>query len=183
MMRPPSALASARVTHYAIRHASVPFVQRGNLYVDGKLLGAVPCLAIAHDGDAYLLLHCTRHWTPRCAVSYPTVAAAKADAERRFPGLSKRWKRTGVTKRQAVAWSRRMWKALACSFCGRPPYEIAFMFERKRVRLCDLCVDQAAAHVRRFRRSREIWEAKRLERMRAQIAAHQRRTQTSGSGG
>jgi hypothetical protein len=176
-MRPPAVLTSARVTHYAIRDRTVGYTPRNSIYVGGKLLGAVPRLAIAHDGRTYLLMHCTRTWQVRSAFDHPSVAAAKQYAERQYPGLRTRWRSMGVTKAQAVAWSKRYWKPLACSFCGRPPYEVTFMFERKGVRLCDVCVDAAAAHVQRMRTANAISDKEREQRLREEIAeARQRRT-------
>jgi hypothetical protein len=116
-----------------------------------------------------------RAWNVRFTTAYSSVTEAKREAEHRYPGLSTRWKRTGVSKAQAKAWAKRMWKAFACSFCGLPPYEIQFMFERNKVRLCDRCVDAAVAELQRLRAAKAVSDKKREEQLRQQIAKLQQR--------
>jgi ClpX C4-type zinc finger len=129
------------VTHYALRSRRIPYSGHNSLFVDGKALGAVPCLAIADDRDSgVLLLHCGRVWNVRGIAGYNTLADAKRAAERSYPGISKAWMRTGISKARAEAYQRRVWKGQECSFCGRRPDQIEQMIAKRTVRICDICV-------------------------------------------
>jgi hypothetical protein len=63
---PPPVLCFARVLAYAIVDESVVFTGKQQVYVDGKLLGRVPCLAlcqnVAPDEDEIMLFHCDEQW-------------------------------------------------------------------------------------------------------------------------
>lgn len=65
---------------------------------------------------------------------------ARRSAERDYPGVSRRWRRVEVTKRQVESYLRELWKGQECSFCGRRPDQIEKIIEKRRVRICDICV-------------------------------------------
>lgn len=88
-MLPPPVLSGCRVTHYALRSRRIAYSGHNNLFVDGKALGPVPCLAIADDRDSgVLLLHCGRAWNVRGIAGYDSLADAKRAAERSYPRIS-----------------------------------------------------------------------------------------------
>jgi hypothetical protein len=134
-------LMGCRVTQYAIRDRSVTFRGRTNLYVDGKELRAVPRLAIGEGrtGEC-VLFHCGRTWKVRGAESYATLSELKHSAERVYPGIRANWRQTNVTKRQAAAYRKRVWRGLECSFCGRLPDEFERLFGKRNARICDDCI-------------------------------------------
>ncbi len=146
---PPVLLAKTRVTHYALLGRGVGFIERGQIFVGGTLLGKVPRLAISDDEGRHWLMHCGRTWNIRTVIPYASLAGAKEAAERRFPGSATRWIGTGFTKAQAECYLNRLWKGETCGFCGRRPDQIDRMFisrKRRTLRICNLCVAGFAAH-------------------------------------
>jgi hypothetical protein len=143
--KPPPIISNCRVTHYAIRDGGIPFVGRTHLFVDDKELGAVPCMAIAegrrHRG---VLFYCTRNWNCKGVVPYDTTQEAKRAAERNYPGLSLKWRRTGYSVRVADRYRRIIWKGTECSFCRRLPVESDRMIHKRHVRICNICVSELA---------------------------------------
>jgi hypothetical protein len=141
---PPPVLASCRVVQYVIRDNTVRFKGPTSLYHGEKPVRGVPCLAIALDDEhrEVLLLHCRRTWSIVGMAGYHTIREAKRRAERNYPGISKKWVPTGVTKRQAAAFLKRVWKGEECSFCGRWPLDVQRMVVAKNARICNICVEQ-----------------------------------------
>jgi hypothetical protein len=80
LRNPPPVLDSARLLDYAVLDESVSYSGHSSLFVDGKELGPVPCLAIcqALDGAGVLLFHCSDDWTVLGAAEYLSVAEAKS---------------------------------------------------------------------------------------------------------
>jgi hypothetical protein len=60
---PPPVLHCARLLYYAVLDSSVEFTGRSLLFVDGKELGPVPCLAICEGEAETLLFHCSSDWS------------------------------------------------------------------------------------------------------------------------
>lgn len=89
-----------------------------------------------------LLLHCRRNWSIVGMAGYPNVPEAKRRAERIYPGISAKWVPTGVTKRRASAFLKRVWKGQECSFCGRLPPACQQMVGSKKARICNICVEE-----------------------------------------
>jgi hypothetical protein len=138
---PPPVLAGSKVIAYAILDTSIPYAGRGKLFTDGKPLGRVPRLALTHSRGEAAVLYCTRAWRVLAGFLYESVVDARGDAERIYPGVSRKWRRVRVTERQAERYLRQLWKGLECSFCGRRPDQIEKMVSRgRRVRICDVCV-------------------------------------------
>jgi hypothetical protein len=139
--KPPPLLMGCRITHYVVRDKSTKFARRTNLFVNGKELGSVPCLAIGESKTGeFLLLHCDRTWNVRGTEVHEHVSAVQQSAERIYPGISKRWLRTRVSKRQADAYRRKVWKGMECSFCRRLPDEFDGMVEKRHLRVCNICI-------------------------------------------
>jgi hypothetical protein len=108
------------VVAYAILDESIPHSGRGSLVVNGKRLGRVPRLAIAR---------------------LATASEAERSAERTYPGISRKWQRMRVTKRQAEAFLKALWKGQECSFCQRRPDQVEkIVAGRGGVRICDICI-------------------------------------------
>ena len=92
--KPPEELTGGRVLVFAVIDESIPCSSLRALYVDGKLIGPVPRLAIAlnnHEPDDYLLLHCNENWDVIGAGGYSSLAAAKDSANIAYPGVAARW--------------------------------------------------------------------------------------------
>lgn len=144
---PPPMLACARVIAYAQVDASIPFLARTILYVDGELLGRVPCLAICKnlgndDGDA-LLFHCDEQWNVLGVSGDANVEAVMLAAERNYPGLEPHWIRLDTTHEEAVAYYDAAF-GTRCSFCGRRAYEFTGFVERESAVICRECVEMYA---------------------------------------
>lgn len=101
---PPPAIDSARVLWYAIKSEEVVYKSRSTLYVGGRLLGEVPCLAVCDNrkicGD-FLLLLCNTDWEALGAAGADSVEEAKEWAEREYIGISKQWIKVKYSKREA----------------------------------------------------------------------------------
>jgi hypothetical protein len=147
--RPPLVmLAGTWTTHYALLGRGVGFNGRGRIFIGDTLLGRVPRLAIATTAAGnWCLMHCGRAWNVRTSFDYPSLAAAQAAAERRYPGSTTRWARTGYTQARAEAYLNRASRGHECSFCGRRPDQVAAMLVAKKnaARVCDVCVDNFAS--------------------------------------
>jgi hypothetical protein len=139
---PPPVINGARVLEYAVLDEPVTFSGHSGLFVDGKEIEPVPCLAVCQNLEdrEILLLHCDREWRVLGVAAYPSAAEAKRKAERIYPGLSSRWKETGVTEAEALEYAAKIWGDLRCSFCGRTPDQVSAMIEKQGVRICNLCV-------------------------------------------
>lgn len=138
---PPPALVGARLIAYAILDASIPYAGQGSVFVGGKVLGRVPRLALTRSGGQACVAYCTRAWRVLAIFCFSTVREARRHAERKYPGVCRRWRRVHVTQRQVDRYVRQLWKGQECSFCDRHPDQIENMMARgRRVRICDICV-------------------------------------------
>jgi hypothetical protein len=88
------------------------------------------------------LLYCVRDWGPVAIHETDAVSKAKRRAERMYPGSSKCWKKSGVTKRQATDYLAHRWDGFECSFCGRTPKEFDSLFENGSANICNRCVEE-----------------------------------------
>ena len=145
--KPPPVLNAARVLQYVFLDNSIGFAGRTGIFVDGKELGKMPCLAIcqpltANAGTEFLLDHCSRDWRVLGCAGYDSLTAAKAAATRIYPRVSGRWVKTNVTKRDAKRYLDRLWNHRRCSFCGKRPYELGQLISKKGIRICDSCVTE-----------------------------------------
>ena len=128
---------------------TVQFSGRTLLFVDGKELGQVPCLAICENKklSEVLLFHCDSEWNTSGCSAHSSVAKAKAKAERVYAGISARWVDAGVSEQTAEAYLNEQFGNERCSFWGRRPDEADQMIlkedQRKHeVRICDRCINQ-----------------------------------------
>ena len=65
---------------------------------------------------------------------------ARRAAECDYPGISRKWLRMHVTKRQMDAYLRKAWKGQECSFCHRRPDQVEKIVAKRRLRICDICI-------------------------------------------
>jgi len=84
MNEPPPVIGSARLLEYAMIDSSIVFTGRSVIYVDGKLLGPVPRLAVCQviTGSEIILYHCDEEWDILAATSDKTVIEAMAQESR-----------------------------------------------------------------------------------------------------
>ena len=144
MPKPPPLLGSARLLEYAMPDESVNYSGHSSLFVDGRELGVVPCLAICKpsEGPSVLLFHCSDDWTVLGAAEYTSLAEAKNRAERIYPGLSSHWIEAHVTEQEAERYLNEVWSNQRCSGCGKRPDQIEALVTKNDVRLCDSCIEE-----------------------------------------
>jgi hypothetical protein len=141
MKQPPPILSGAMVVAYAIVDNSISHADRGSVSVNGKKLGRVARLAIARSAADVLLLHCSPAWRVLGSTAFSSASEAEASAERAYPGISRKWRRMRVSKRQAEAFLKALWKGQECSFCQRRPDQVEkIVAGRSGVRICDICI-------------------------------------------
>jgi len=139
---PPPMLDGARVLVYAILDDYVVRTGHLTLYVDGKLLGPVPRLAICQDSDSndVLLLFCDSKWHSLGVVSCSSLKEAQQRAEAEYQGVSAKWVHMNISAEKAAQHGERQWKGQHCSFCGKRPDQIEKMFQSYGARICNECV-------------------------------------------
>jgi hypothetical protein len=143
---PPLVLAMARVLAYAIVDTSVSFTGRQRLFVDGKLLGKVPKIALCQSMDDsptaanVLIFYCNDAWDILGIVGAETLGVAQAEVERCYSGISKKWILMQTTEIEAREWIRTNSHDVKCAFCGRFPSEV-FMSHNSIV-ICKACIDE-----------------------------------------
>jgi len=137
---PPPALDCARVLHFALLDGEVQFVGRSLLFVDGKELGRVPCLAICQDKTDILLFHCSSEWSVLGCSAHKSVPDAKARAESIYHGVSNRWMDANVSPEKAGAYLNHLFGDQRCSICGRRPDEVNSLIQKDLAWVCNHCV-------------------------------------------
>src|SRR5215469_9853539 len=90
---PPPVLDGGRLLAYAIVDGSIVHTSKSTLYVDGKLLGRVPKLAICQSQDTTetLLLFCDEGWNSLGAVACASMDEARKRAESEYRGIESKW--------------------------------------------------------------------------------------------
>jgi len=140
---PPPVLDCARVLRYVIIDKSIEFSGRSLLFVDGKELGEVPCLAICEEKKtgAVLLFHCTRDWTVLGCSAHESVTDAQVRAEGVYKGAFSRWVDANVSREAAEAYLDEMLGKDRCSVCGKRPDQVDSFVQRGSVRICNYCAE------------------------------------------
>lgn len=156
--QPPPVLDSARLLAYAVLDETVRYSGHSSLFVDGKELGAVPCLAICQPSGAsgisgVLLFHCSDDWTVLGAAEYPSVAEAKRRAEHIYRGLYSHWIEANVTEQEVARHMDEVWGDKRCSVCGKTPDQVERLLGKNDVRLCDSCIEGFTKCCTRIRKS------------------------------
>lgn len=141
---PPPVLDCARVIEYAVLNESVGYSGRTLLFVGGKELGQVPCLAICEEkkSPGVMLFHCNHEWTVLGCSAHGSVTEAKDRAERIYPGLSACWVNAQVTEEQAERYLDELFADERCSFCGKRADQVEQLIQRDQARICNHCIDE-----------------------------------------
>lgn len=142
-------LGGTRVIAYAIVDEDVRYTRRGDVTVDGKLLGAVPCLVICQKPgeEEILLLHCDRGWRAQgMSGGHRTVDEAKQCAEHTYAGLMEKWVHNDTQGKHVDEEMHQAFVRHQCAFCGRTPHEVEQMIQGK-VWICNLCVTKFHAQI------------------------------------
>lgn len=141
LRKPPLVLDNARVVEYAVLNNSVNFSGRTLLFVEGKELGPLPCLAICENLEdaAILLFHCDRDWTVLGVARYGSISEAKNRAERTYPGVSNRWIETQSTELEVSKYLEDLSANECCTFCGKGPGQAEILMEKNCKWICDAC--------------------------------------------
>src|SRR6266536_2135910 len=143
---PPAIFGTARLLEYAIVDNSVVFTGRQSLFVDGKLLGAVPFLALCRDlvSEEINLFHCNLRWKVIGVSGGSTIVGTKELAERAYCGISTKWTTSPYTEDQVVQQLEKTWGRHRCSFCQKWPWDVQQIFEGPRSSICDECIGSFA---------------------------------------
>lgn len=147
---PPPVLDCARVLEYAVLEKSIGYAGRTLLFVDGKELGQVSCLAICEDKKpGVLVFHCDRKWRVLGCSAHRSVAAAKDRAERIYPGISSLWVDAGVSAERAEQYLDKVFATLRCSFCGTRADRVGQLISRNKAKICDRCIEDFHVKLRK----------------------------------
>jgi hypothetical protein len=126
---------------YAVVDETVVHTGSSTLYVDGKLIGAVPCLAICEqETEAVLLLFCDEKWNALAVVECSSLVEAQRRAEGEYNGLSTKWVSANVSEEEAARYLDEQSGAQRCSFCRKSPKEVQQMFGASTACICDGCI-------------------------------------------
>ena len=140
----PPVIASARVLSYAFVE-DIPHKGQ-TIYVAGKPLGQVPCLAVCVGlgGDiGAMLFHCSSEWEALGVsgiTGRSTIAEIKERAEMTYPGVAARWIDINTGVHDALRFYDEQTGGLRCSFCGKRPFEVEGLIEGPKVAICRECV-------------------------------------------
>jgi hypothetical protein len=141
---PPPVIDSARVVSYAFVD-DIPYQQHDRLFVGGKLLEAVPRLAIAFNlgkDIGPMLLHCDEEWKALGTSGAESVPAVKERAELNYPGVASRWVDVSISVEDALRFYDEQTGSLSCNFCGKRPFDLEGGWaEGRDAIICRTCVD------------------------------------------
>jgi len=120
---PPPVLDCARLLHYAILDSGIEFSGQSLLFVDGKELGAVPCLAICEDKKTggVLLFHCASDWSVLGCSAHESAFDVQARAERVYKGVSTRGVDANISREAADAYLNELFANERCRVCASRP--------------------------------------------------------------
>lgn len=138
---PPPVLDCARVLLYVIIDKSIESSGRSLLFVDGKELGRVPCLAVCEEKKTggVLLFHCTSDWTVLGCSAHKSIRDAQLRAEEIYKGASLVWTNPNVSPEAAEAFLNEMFGEDRCRLCGRRPDEVDSFIQHGSNRICKHC--------------------------------------------
>jgi ClpX C4-type zinc finger len=143
---PPVIAVNDRVLlEYVLLDDSVGFLAGHKLlYVGGREIGKVPCLALCEDKEtaSVTLYFCDGKWEPLAVTGHDSVQSAKSKAERIYPGSSSRWVKAHFPDEEVARYRAEVWSNHRCSFCGKTPDEtLASTFAGDgQARICSDCV-------------------------------------------
>jgi hypothetical protein len=142
---PPPLIGSDRVLAYAIISPSMIFTGRTIIYVDGKLLGPVPRLALCQDGDGpgVVLYHCDEIWEVFAVSGGGSPHEIKERAERAYVGLAGEWCASPYTPQDVAQFSERQEPVPVCSSCQKAASEVERIIVKEDggPAICNVCID------------------------------------------
>jgi len=142
----PPVICGARVIEYAVVDDTVNYTGREHLYVGGKELGPVPCLAICQnlDDDFMYLAHCDKHWNVLGAsgsgTEPETLANLKESAEKAYRGISNKWQPLSISKEDAIRFEALLDEGRVCGFCNQIFDDDEKLFHGAYGAICHNCV-------------------------------------------
>ena len=123
------------------------FTGRTTIYVDGKLLGPAPRLAVCQEGDgpSVVLYYCDETWDV-LAISGgggDTLGEVKERAERAYAGLAGHWNASPYSPQEVSRFLEEQEPLPACSFCQRSALEVEQMIVKEDggAVICNICID------------------------------------------
>jgi ClpX C4-type zinc finger len=140
---PPPVIDSARVLSYAFVD-DIPYRKWGALYVDGKLLEQVPCLAVCTNlgkDSGPVLFHCDAEWNVLGTSGADTVEGVKERAEKNYPGVASRWVDINTSVEDALRYYDEETGGLKCSFCGKRAFDVEGWVEGNGAVICRGCIE------------------------------------------
>ncbi len=124
----------------------IPYRKWGALYRGEQLVEHVPGLAICINlgkDIGPLLFHCDDAWSTLGTSGAKTIAEVKERAEKNYPGVSARWVDLNTGVEDALKYYDEQINGLACSFCGKRPFEIeGGWVEGTKAAICRECVEK-----------------------------------------
>ena len=141
---PPPVIGSDRVLEYAVIGPSMTFTGRMTIYVDGKLLGPVPRLAVCQerDGARVILYHCDETWDVLAISSGESLCEVKERAERAYTGLAGHWNASPYTPQEVIQFLEQQEPLPVCSFCRKSASEVEKMIVHDDgPAICNTCID------------------------------------------
>lgn len=143
---PPLVIVGCRVLYYSFMPPSVSYSGNSLVIVGGREIGPVPRLIIAEPlrAEGFDIIHCDKNWNVLAGGGggYSSVSEAKRRAERMYPGITKTWVKSSISKTQALAIEKKMWRGEECSFCNRIPPDFQRSLHSKKARICNICVEE-----------------------------------------
>ena len=142
----PPVVCGARVIEYAVVDDTVTYTGREHLYVGGKELGPVPCLAICQnlEDDFMYLAHCDNYWNVLGAsgsgTEPETLANLKESAEKAYRGISNKWQPLGISKEDAIKFEALLDEGRVCGFCNQIFDDDEKLFHGAYGEICHNCV-------------------------------------------
>lgn len=136
------------ILEYAILNDNVGYnPDHGRLFVGGKPIWKLPCLAISQDKDSpHVTFYCCENdWSPIGIAGCKGVADAKRLAERMYPGVSACWVAAAFTEEDRERFLEETNSDLRCSFCGKRDDERLFsdtFVGKGEARICGNCVQE-----------------------------------------
>lgn len=139
----PPVIGSARVLSYAFVD-DIPYRKHGRLWVGGKIVQAVPRLAIAVNlgkDIGPMLFHCDEEWNVLGTSGAASIAAVKARAELNYPGVASRWVDVNTSIEYALNLYDEKTGSARCNFCGKRPFEFGECAWGPSAIICRSCIE------------------------------------------
>lgn len=146
---PPPMIDSAKLIQFADAGPPVLFTGIQCVYVDGKLIGSAPRLAICQQISdmAFLLYLCNEHWEVVAVVGGDDVSSLISKAERWYQGINAKWVSSPYSDDEFQRYIEAERGDMRCSFCRRWDWEYSVLFSQDNCNICDICVKDFGARL------------------------------------